>query len=397
MSALSGVKVLELAESVSGEYCGKLLTDFGAQVIKLEKPGKGSPTRYLGPFSNDIRDEENSGLFAYLNTDKYSVELDLDCAESQPTFLSLLAQVDVVIDDHNASFLASLGLNRSCAEKQHPNLIICSITNYGLEPPADRKHSEDINVFHNSGWGYHTPSGADPAFAPLNGAGRFLPSYEAGLEAALCISSALYEKADSGLGNFIEISKQEVLASRIDYVLAQMISGDMNVGTDRTAFDLGGPAGIFPCEDGYVYIWLSTVSHWEGLRQLLDNPEWMANFPNNWLEKECTPERVSLCRQQITEWLTTQNKHTASEQAQKLGVTLVAVNNAQDLIRSPQYQHRQFFVELNHPHMGKSVYPGVPYLLSKTPARPRTPAPLLGQHNTELLTEKLSNALEVTE
>jgi len=386
MSALAGIKILELAETVSGEYCGKLLADFGAEVIKIEKPASGSPTRRIGPFAGGVESNENSGLFAYLNTGKNSIELDLTSDTGRITLGKLLNQVAVVIDDHSAAWLQNLGLDADSAQRAHPGLVICSITNYGLEPPEDRIHSEDLNVFHSSGWGYHTPTGADPAQPPLKGAGRFLPSYEAGIEAAVCINAALFERMQSGLGSFIEISKQDVMASRIDYVLAQMVAGDMNVSTDRGAFDLAGPAGIFPCRDGYVYIWLSAPAHWEGLRKLLTDTAWMEEFPANWLERGCTPERVTLCRQHITAWLKTQDKHDAAAKAQTLGVTLVAVNNAEDLVASPQYQFRNFFVELQHPVLGQSLYPTVPYQLSATPARPQAAAPLLGQHNDKLAT-----------
>ena len=381
MTALHGIRVLELAEGVSGEYCGKLLSDFGAEIIKVERPGCGSPTRGLGPFVNGSASTESSGLFAYLNTNKRSIELDLTSAAGQETLQRALQHVHAVIDDHNADWLAQMGLSAEALHQTHPTLVVCSISNFGLTPAEDRLHAEDLNVFHSSGWGYHTPTGADSSLPPLNGAGRFLPSYEAGIDAALCVTAALYEQTNSGQGQFIEISKQEVLASRIDYVLAQMVAGEMNVGTHRNAFDLAGPAGIFPCKDGFIYIWLSTPAHWDGLRKLLDDTEWMSDFPDNWLERECTPERVESCRQHIIEWLRTQDKHAAAEKAQKLGVTLVAVNNAQDLVESAQYQHRKFFVELSHPVLGNLQYPTVPYHLSATPAKPSTAAPLLGQDN----------------
>lgn len=392
MTALYGTKVLELAETASGEYCGKLLADFGATVIKIEKPGCGSPTRHLGPIADEEQDgptHERSSLFAYLNTGKQSIELDLDSDAGRTALNTLLSHVDAVIDDHDAAWLTALGLDTRTAETRCPDVIVCSISDFGLEPPADRQHTQDLNVFHSAGWGFHTPTGADTALPPLKGAGRFLPSYEAGIEAALCITAALFEKMETGQGRFIEISKQEVLTSRMDYVLAQMVAGDMNVSTDRKAFDLGGPAGIFPCQDGFIYIWLSAPSHWEGLRQLLkDNggdTDWMNEFPANWLEKACTPERVAQCRHHLGQWLLTQNKHEAAEKAQKLGVTLVAVNNAQDLLDSPQYQFRKFFVELEHPVLGKALYPSTPCHLSATPAAPAAAAPLLGQHNQEVL------------
>ncbi len=387
MTALTGIRVLELAEGVAGEYCGKLLADFGADVIKLEKPGQGSPTRHLGPFAPRGEDPERSGLFAYLNTNKSSVELDLGAGADREALLGLLAQVDVVIDDHPAGWLQGVGLDPAACSESHPRLVLCSITAFGAEPPEDRRHAEDLNVFHSSGWGYHTPSGADERMPPLKGAGRFLPSYEAGLDAALCVVAALFEREASRLGRVIDISKQEVLASRVDYVLAQMVAGDMPVGTERTAFDLAGPAGIYPCREGYAYIWMSAPAHWEALRKLLGGPEWMATFPENWLERECTPERVAECRHYVAEWLHTQDKHDAAAAAQELGLTLVAVNDARDLEASPQYRFRHYFTEVDHPVQGAALYPTVPYKLSETPAQIKSPAPLLGQHTAQKLAE----------
>lgn len=395
MSALAGIRVLELAESPSGEFCGKLLADFGADVIKLERPAEGSPTRSLGPFAAIVPSGvERSGLFAFLNTNKRSLVLDLTAQAGLDSLNALLKQVDVVIDDHALEWLKHVGLDPEVIEANYPNLIACSVTNFGLSPADDRQHAEDLNVFHSSGWGYHSPTNADPRLPPLKGPGRFQPSYEAGLEAALCIAAAMFERSESGLGRFIEVSKQEVLTSRIDYVMAQMIAGDMDASTDRAAFDLSGPAGIFACRDGHVYIWLSAPAHWEGLRQLLDDSQWMDDFPEHWMERGCTPERVATCKKHLAEWLKTQNKHEVAARAQKLGVTLVSVNNASDLIESPQYQFRNYFTTLEHSVIRQAIYPTVPYKLSVTPAKLETSAPLLGQHTDECLRELANKKID---
>jgi crotonobetainyl-CoA:carnitine CoA-transferase CaiB-like acyl-CoA transferase len=184
-------------------------------------------------------------------------------------------------------------------------------------------------------------------------------------------------------GRFIDISKQEVLASRADYVLAQMVAGDMP-SAPRAPRSICGPASIFPCRDGYVYIWMSAPAHWEALGKLLDRSRVDGgSFPPHWLERECTPERVAQCRHHITQWLRTQDKHAAAEAAQKLGLTLVAVNNASDLLASPQYQFRGYLQRGGSSGAGAALYPTVPYKLSVTPARIDTPAPLLGQHHVQ--------------
>lgn len=385
MSALSAYKILELAESVSGEYCGKLLSDFGADVIKIERPGGGSPTRGMGPFGANGPDHERSGLFAYLNTNKSSVTLDLATDRGVQTLAKLLEHVDVVIDDHPDDWLKSVGLDPSSFQATWPKLVLCSITAYGQNPPEDRRYAEDLTVFHSSGWGYHTPGGGYDDLPPLKGPGRFLVSYEAGLEAAMYVVSAIYDREETGDGQFIDVSKNEVMASRADYVLAQFVAGEMDVSESRGAYDLRGPAGIFGCKDGYIYVWMATPAEWAAYQQLLGNPDWAKEYPENWLMVGLTPERIAQVRHHLCEWLKTKGRNEAAAEAQQLGLTLVAVNYPKDLVVDPQYGHRGYFAEVAHPVLGTALYPTVPYKLSETPARITSSAPLLGQHTEQRL------------
>ena len=390
MSALRRFRIIELAESVSGEYCGKLLADFGASLLKIERL-EGSPTRRLGPFAPSGTGPEDSGLFAYLNTNKQSLTLDLSSAAGRAQLATLLADADAVIDDHAPGWLAQMGLDPEKYLETYPQLSLCAITPFGQNAPEDRAHAEDLTVMQASGWGYHTPSAGIASRPPLKGAGRFQVSYEAGLDAAMCVAACLYGRGTQGYGRFIDLSKQEVMASRVDYVLAQMVAGDMEVGTTRTLFDLGGPSGIFPCRDGFVYIWMSAPSHWDAIRQLLDDTAWMDDFPANWMERGLTPERIAICRQHITSWLRGMDKEDAAAAAQKLGLTLAPVNNVSDLPRSAQLQHRGFFAEVEHPVQGRALYPTTPYKLSATPARIEQAAPLLGRHDESALRKRVTD------
>jgi len=386
LTALARLRVLELAQGVAGEYCGKLISDFSAEVIKIEPPG-GSPTRALGPFGQGAGRRETSGLFAYLNTNKASAVLDVETPAGAAALQGLLARIDAVIDDHPPGWLEHIGLAPNTLAQRHPRLVVCSITAYGQPPPEGRDLAEDLNVFHASGWGYHTPSAPDDRRPPLKGPGRFLASYETGLDAALCVVSALYGRGRTGLGGFIDISKQATMVSRIDYVIGQMVAGDMDVTSSRTALDLWGPAAIFACREGYVYLWLSDQAHWAGLRRLIGDPEWMRAFPDRWLEHENTPERVATCRKEIAAWLAAQDRNEVSARAQKLGVQLVPVNDASDLPKSPQYQFRRYFTEVDHPVLGRAQYPTTPYRLSVTPAQITSAAPTLGEHTGAVLAQ----------
>jgi crotonobetainyl-CoA:carnitine CoA-transferase CaiB-like acyl-CoA transferase len=372
MSALSGVRVVELAESVAGEYCGKLLADFGADVIKIERPGWGSPTRAMAPQVGEGGGTERSGLFAYLNTNKKSVVLDV--AHDHDTLDGIIAAAHAVIDDHaSPTDLAS----------RHSDVVFCSITPFGQSAPEQLQNAKSINVFHASGWGYHTPSHAEPAMPPLKGPGRFLVDYEAGLDAALCVASSLFAQLHTGQGEFIDISAHAVLVSRADCVLGRFITGEIAPENTRDDYDQQGPATFFACSDGHVYLYMTNGAHWLGVKELMGRPRWLDEFDDDWLEFSVTPEKVATFHRGFAPWIRDQAKDAVTEKAQRLGVPLVPVNGADDLRQLPQYRHRGFFCDVTHPVLGTAAYPTVPYLMSASPAEITGPAPTLGQHSVD--------------
>jgi crotonobetainyl-CoA:carnitine CoA-transferase CaiB-like acyl-CoA transferase len=378
MSALKGFRVVELAGSVAGEYCGKLLADFGAEVIKVETPGWGSPTRAMNPIVRDVASSEGSALFAYLNTNKHSVELDVTSPSSLERVHELIATADAVIDDRTTSWA-----------QRHPDVVFCSITPFGEGAPAEFENAKSINVFHASGWGYHTPSHPDPAQPPLQGPGRFLADYEAGLDAALCVAATLFGRMHSGQGESIDISQHAVLVSRADCILGRFITGEVPAEGIRDDYDQQGPASFFACADGFVYLYMTSRAHWLGVKALMGDPEWLNEFDDDWLEFSVTPEKVATFQQGFAQWVRDLAKDAAADHAQRMGVPLVPVNGAADLHESPQYRHRGFFAEVRHPVLGVASYPTVPYALSASPAKIVSAAPTLGEHTDatlELLT-----------
>jgi crotonobetainyl-CoA:carnitine CoA-transferase CaiB-like acyl-CoA transferase len=366
MSALTGIRVIELAESVAGEYCGKLLADFGAEVIKIEAPKRGSATRAMAPVLADGCD--GSALFAYLNTNKRSVVLD------HGRLPELIASADAVIEDGASGW-----------SDRHPSVVFCSITAFGNRSATEFGNAKSINVFHASGWGYHTPSHADPAKPPLQGPGRFLTDYEAGLDAALCVASSLFGRLHTGQGEFIDISQQAVLVSRADCILGRFITGEVPADGTRDDYDQQGPASFFACADGFVYLYMTSRAHWAGMKALLGQPQWLGAFEDDWLEFSVTAEKVTAFQYGFAAWVAGLPKDEASERAQRLGVPLVPVNGAADLHQSPQYRHRGFFQRVHHPVLGDAAYPTVPYAFSASPARIISAAPSLGAHTRSVL------------
>ncbi len=366
MSALTGIRVVELAESVAAEYCGKLLADFGAEVIKIETPKRGSATRAMAPLLADGC--EGSAMFAYLNTNKRSAVLDLGSAAAVERLHRLIDTADAVIGGRTTEWFA-----------RHPSVVFCSITPYGQGVPAELDNARSINVFHASGWGYHTPSHPDAGKPPLQGPGRFLADYEAGLEAALCVASSLFGRLHIGEGELVDISQQAVLVSRADCILGRLVTGEVPAGGERGDYDQAGPASFFACADGFVYLYMTSGTHWAGVKTLMGHPEWLDAFEDDWLEFSVTAEKVATFQRGFAAWVAGLPKEEASDRAQRLGVPLVPVNGAADLHHSPQYRHRGFFQQVCHPVLGEAAYPTVPYAFSASPARIISAAPSLGE------------------
>jgi crotonobetainyl-CoA:carnitine CoA-transferase CaiB-like acyl-CoA transferase len=372
MSALTGIRVVELAESVAGEYCGKLLADFGAEVVKVEAPERGCASRAMAPVLADGR--EGSALFAYLNTNKRSAVLDVISAADAERLHKLIATADAVIEDRASGW-----------SETHPSVVFCSITPFGNGAPDEFENAHSINVFHASGWGYHTPSHPDPSKPPLQGPGRFLADYEAGLDAALCVASSLFGRLHTGRGEFIDVSQHAVLVSRADCIVGRFITGEVPAEGHRGDYDQAGPAAFFACADGFVYLYMTSRTHWLGVKELMGRPEWLEAFEDDWLEFSVTSEKVAAFQRGFAAWVRGLAKESAADQAQRLGVPLVPVNEAADLHHSPQYRHRGFFQDVSHPVLGDAAYPTVPYALSASPARITSAAPTLGQHTASVL------------
>ena len=157
--ALEGVKVLEYCHTVAGAYCGKLLAELGAEVIKIEKPRLGDDARRQGPFPRDLPDAEKSALFLYVNANKLGVTLEPSSPEGRDIFLEVAEKSDVVLEDYPPGSLNAMGLGYSDLARVRPDLVLASITPFGQTGPYARYHAFGLNVYHASGVGYLTPEG----------------------------------------------------------------------------------------------------------------------------------------------------------------------------------------------------------------------------------------------
>jgi len=386
-SALTGIKVLEYSEMVSGPYCAKLLADLGAEVIKIEKPDCGDKARQRGPFLNGISHPERSGLFLYLNTNKHSVTLDPAKKEGKLLFLELVRWADVLIEDTTPGTMKSLGIGYDVLCETNPSIIVTSITPFGQTGPYSEYKAHHLNIYHASGQASFSytekPGGNKP---PVKGGG-FVGDYDAGLSGAVATMAALYNSAPGGVGQHIDVSKQENLIS-LDRVDISNYAND----PDAQARRRGMLGGMMPCKDGYVMVVAPQQHQWEGLVKLLGDPEWAHS--DKCSDEQTRSENHAELQPLIEEWMLQHNKQEIYHLGQSFSCPVAPINSAADVYNSPQEKHREFFTEAEHPEAGKLSYPGGPYKFSETPWQLNKTAPLLGEDNDDVFREQLGHSEE---
>src|SRR5579883_3454376 len=209
---LEGVRVLDLTRHVAGPLCTKLLADYGADVIKIEQPRRGDPARWIAPFLRDIPHPERSGLFLHLNTNKRGLTLDLKSDTGRAIFFKLLPAADIVVENFSPRVMPSLGLDYAALSRIKPALVMTSISNFGQTGPyRDRKASDLIlYAMGHEMWGTGQPD-SEPA-----GMANKLSLHIAGLVSYMATLGAFYGAEFQGVGQHVDVSIMEVLASSID-------------------------------------------------------------------------------------------------------------------------------------------------------------------------------------
>lgn len=391
-AALAGVKILEYCELVSGPYCAKLLADLGAEVLKVEKPDTGDQARRRGPFLNDVPHPERSGLFLYLNTSKLGITLNLKNTTGKKVFTELVKEVDILIEDTTPGTMERLGLGYDTLKGVNPSLIMTSITPYGQTGPYREYKAHHLNIYHISGqaqFSYTMPTSHEernPGQAPLKGGG-YVGDYDGGLSGAVATLAALYKCGLSGIGQHLDVSREEALIS-LDRVDIGTFANDPAAGSRRR----GMLGGLVPCKDGHVVITAPQQHQWEALVKLMGNPEWAMG--EKCQDEFARSENAADLQPLIEEWMLQHTKDEIYHRGQGFSCPVGPVNSAADVFDWPQMKERGFFVEIDHPEAGKLSYPSASYQFSETPWQASRAAPLLGEHNQEVYCGRLGYTRE---
>jgi CoA:oxalate CoA-transferase len=379
--AFSDLKVLEFSEFICGPYCGKLLADMGAEVIKIERPGLGDRARSWGPFPQNLPDPEKSGLFLYLNTNKYSLTLSLETAAGLKIFKELTKRADVLIEDHPAQEMSRLGLDYSSLKKLNPSLVMTSISAFGLSGPFKHYKGNDLIGAHSGAEAFGNPDEGvkDPEHLPPLKPPNHAADFMTGVSAAVCTIGAVIAQRKSGIGQQVDLSQQEAIASTGRQQLAYYAVQGETPSREWGRKKFGG--FLYQCKDGYVVIWIGP--HYHLVVKMMGDPGWSTEemFANPLLRNDYIVELNQL----ISAWTMEHTAEEINELAMANGVPCSLVRSVKDLVDDEQLTYREFWQEADHPAAGKLRYPGAPFKLSATPGKIERAAPLLGQHNEKVL------------
>ena len=382
--SLEGVKVLEYGSFISAPFCGKMLADLGAEIIKVEKPGQGDIARKRGPFYKDKPGTERSGLFLYLNTNKLGVTLSPEKSSGKKIFKQLVQHVDILIEDSKPGKMDALGLGYNDLKSLNPSLIMTSVTPFGQTGPYKEFKGSDLIAWQMGGAGYVTPRYAGTTEQePLRA--EQLASFITGINAAIATLCALRVKRRDAIGQHLDVSQMEsvvlLIAEHIGYPSYE------NWSPSRAARPWAAPRHFFKCKDGWVYLYVDEPHHWERFVEAMGNPGW-ANV-ELFKDKYSRGEYWEGLQPLIADWVKDKTKAEVFDIGKSYGIPLTPGNSVAEVLESRQLKERGYFVEIEHPVTGKHTYPGAPYKFSKTPWSIRGPAPLLGQHNKAVYCDRL--------
>jgi crotonobetainyl-CoA:carnitine CoA-transferase CaiB-like acyl-CoA transferase len=377
--ALAGLRVLECGNGVAAAYATKLCADLGADVIKVEPPA-GDDTRRRGPFPGGIPDQERSGLYLYLNTNKRGVVLDLDAAPDREALRRLAAASDLVVSDRPVGELDARDVGWNALRHVSPALVMTSITPFGLSGPYASYAATDLTLWAAGGVAFLNGGGpGTDDMPPLKAFGQ-QASFQGGVHAAVASLGALLARRRSGCGQHVEVSVQECIASILE--LTYPFWPYMGLVASRLGSKPIQPLDFLQCRDGWIYVCCIEEHQWRQFVAMMGDPEWAAmDLFQDRLARGVNWDALKLF---LEEWVREQSVLDLYRAAQARRVPFAPVSTMGDLLRSEHLAARGFFAEIGHPAAGRLRYPGAPYKLGATPWRLRRAAPLLGEHGATI-------------
>jgi crotonobetainyl-CoA:carnitine CoA-transferase CaiB-like acyl-CoA transferase len=375
---LAGMKVIESAAVVAGPYCGLMLADLGAEVIKLERYPVGDDSRNMVPPYQD----GEAPPYLMLNRNKRGVVVDIRTTAGQEIFRRLARGTDVIVENYRKGVMDRLGIGYDDLRQDNPGLIYCAISGFGRTGPYAERGGYDLVAQGMSG--LMSITGEGPGRPPVK-VGGAITDWGAGLMATIGIISAYAYRLQTGEGQFVDTSLFEAGVAATFHQTAMTLASGISPGPMGSAHPLGAPYQAFRTADGWLNVGAGTQAMWPRLAKVLGVPE-LIDDPRF----RTVADRMTNLDVLIAELEPLFKKHTVDEWLaifEAEGIPGGPVLSIGEMLEDPQTVARDMVAEVPHSRLGKVKTLGTPVKFSATPTALRRGAPLLGEHTAEVLHE----------
>jgi len=370
--------VLDLTRVLAGPYAAMMLADYGADVIKIEAPETGDDSRAFGPFIG-----QESAYFMSLNRGKRSMTLNLKVPEAVALFKEMAGKADVLLENYRPGTMEKFGLGYDVLKQLNPRLIYASCSGFGQTGPYMKQPAYDVIVQGMGGLMSITgQEGGEPTKA-----GASIGDIAAGLFTMIGVATALYARDRTGHGQMVDVAMLDCQVAILENAIARYVTSGVvpvPVGNRHSSIT---PFDAFKAQDGYVIIAVGNDKLWAGFCRLVGRPELVGDerFQTNNARTRNQRQLKSILNQiflsgTVEHWISALNG---------AGVPCGPINTVEQLLQDPQIEAREMIVDIEHPVAGHLRMPGLPIKFSETPGEVSRPAPLLGQHTSEILAELL--------
>jgi len=372
---LAGIRVLDLTRVLAGPFCSMILGDMGAEVIKVEEPGKGDDTRGWPPFSGG-----EATYFLSVNRNKKSLTLNMKAPDGQAILRKLAAKADVVLENFRPGTMERLGFGYEALRKLNPRLIYCSISGFGESGPEASRPGYDLIVQGESGVMDLT---GFPDGPPVK-VGNSVADLVSGMAAAHGVTLALLARARTGKGQKVEIGMLDVMASLLTYQAGLYWNGGGRPARRGNQHPSIVPYEVFQAQDAYMTLGVANNSLFDRMCRAIGREE-LAKDPRFESEANRVTNREALVPL-LNSIFSTRPASDWLKRLDEAGVPAGRIKTVAEVCDSEHLRARGMFVQLQHPKAGAVTAMGVPIRLWDTPGAAQAPAPLLGQHTDEILT-----------